>query len=454
MAHSEPTRRRRFDRMVRTFRRRRGLSVAPELPPSDAQRVEKSIDELLVQPETNAQRAVAGRLVEVYRGLDDAGRSNFLELLATSFGTGAEAVDRASAQLRTATSKVERLNAERALRRAITPRYAALLHVMTGLPEGVEFLVELRADLLAEGDRRATLGLLEDELTGHLSTLFDVGLLELRQITWDSPASVLERLIETEAVHEIHGWDDLRHRLAGDQRCYGFFHPALPNEPIVFVEVALTKGLADNLQHLLEREVAVDDPDTAIFYSITSAQPGLAGVHLGNELIKQVVDELWRTVDDVRTFATLSPLPGFRAWFMAQIDGGELTATEQEVLGDRARPIAALDDRSWLDDRAVGDRIRPAVLSAAARYLIGTRDGRARDPVANFHLSNGASLERLNWLANPASYGVEESLGVLVNYLYDRSKIATNAGAYLSDGTIKVSNQVRNLIKTPKHSGR
>ena len=140
--------------------------------------------------------------------------------------------------------------------------------------------------------RDPALGLLDDELTGHLSTLFDVGLLELRQITWDSPASVLERLMATEAVHAISGWDDLRHRLDGDQRCYGFFHPALPNEPIVFVEIALTHGLADNLPELLNRDVAIDDADTAIFYSITSAQPGLAGVHLGNELIKQVVDEL------------------------------------------------------------------------------------------------------------------------------------------------------------------
>jgi malonyl-CoA decarboxylase len=452
VSHSEPTRRSPFDRVVRTFRRRRGLVVAPGLPSSDAQRVEKSIEELLAQPETNAQRAVAGRLAEIYRSLDVTGRTHFLELLATRFGTDTDAVDRASAQLRTAVGGPARVTAERALRRAVTPRYASFLHVITGLPEGVEFLVELRADLLL--DRRPALGLLEDELTGHLSTLFDVGLLELRQITWDSPASVLERLIETEAVHEIHGWEELRHRLDGDQRCYGFFHPALPNEPIVFVEVALTKGLADNLQHLLEREAAVEDPDTAIFYSITSAQPGLAGVHLGNELIKQVVDELWRTVDDVRTFATLSPLPGFRAWLVAEVDHGELNAAEQEAFGDDARAIASLEDRSWLHDRTAADRIRPAVLSAAARYLTTTRDGRARDPVANFHLSNGASLERLNWLANPAEYGVEESLGVLVNYLYDRSKIASNAGAYLSDGTIKVSNQVRNLVKTPKHSAR
>ena len=340
--------------------------------------------------------------------------------------------------------------AERELRRAVVPRYAALLHVVTGLPRGVQFLVDLRADLLVHPDRGGTLGLLQDELTGHLSTLFDVGLLELRQITWDSPASVLERLIETEAVHEIAGWDDLRHRLAGDQRCYAFFHPALANEPIVFVEVALTRGLAQDLPHLLRRDGAVDDPDTAIFYSITSAQPGLAGVHLGNELIKHVVDQLRRDEEHVKTFATLSPIPGFRAWLLAQVAGGDLTAAEREAFAGEERAIAALEDRSWIDDRGVAERIKPAVLSAAARYLQSTRDGRARDPVANFHLSNGASLERLNWLANPAPYGIDESLGLMVNYLYDRSRIAANAGAYLAEGSVKASNQVRNLVKTTK----
>ncbi len=446
----EPARRRAIDRIRDTFRRRRGLAVAPELPPADAERVARSIEELLAQRETNAQRAAAERLVDLYVGLDSAGRAHFLELLAAQFAPEPEAVDAAAAKVRAAGSSAARVAAERQLRRAVVPRYAALLHVVTGLPRGVQFLVELRADLLAHPERDATLGLLQDELTGHLSTLFDVGLLELRQITWDSPASVLERLIETEAVHVISGWDDLRHRLAGDQRCYAFFHPALANEPIVFVEVALTRGLASDLPELLEREGAGDDPDTAIFYSITSAQPGLAGVHLGNELIKHVVDRLRHDEDDIKSFATLSPMPGFRAWLVAQVEGGDLTAAELELFAGDERAVASLSDRAWVEDRAAADRIRPAVLSTAARYLTSMRDGRARDPVANFHLANGASLERLNWLANPAPYGIEESLGVMVNYLYDRSKIAANAGAFLTDGTIPASNQVRNLVKDAK----
>ncbi|MET0276090.1 MAG: malonyl-CoA decarboxylase family protein [Acidimicrobiia bacterium] len=448
-AHESITRRHRLDRVLQPFRRRRGLTVAPNLPSADRDRIAKEVEQLLAQPETTAQRVAAARLVAAYRGLDADGHGHFLDLLASRFGTDPAAIDRAAASLQRASTPTARARAERDLRQAVVPRYAALLHVITGLADGVGFLVDLRADVLARAHDDATLGSLEDELTGHLATLFDVGLLDLRQITWDSPASVLDRLMETEAVHEIHGWEDLRHRLAGDQRCYGFFHPALPNEPIVFVEVALTHGLADNLPHLLEREDAVDDADTAIFYSITSAQPGLAGVHLGNELIKQVVDELRRTDDDLKHFATLSPLPGYRSWLRSEVKANALLSTELEAFGPELDAIVDGDD-SWVLDPALAERLRPGVLSTAARYLMTTRDGRARDSVANFHLSNGASLERLNWLANPAHYGIEQSLGVMVNYLYDRSKIAANAGSYLTEGSIKTSNHVKNLVKTPK----
>jgi len=389
--------------------------------------VVKAIDNVLRQRETNEQRAATERVLLAYHRLD-----------------------RAVYRVRASRNQAERLLAERELRRAVVPRYAAWLHVITGLPSGVGFLVELRADLLALHTSDPGLGMLDDELTGHLSTLFDVGLLGLRQITWDSPASVLERLMATEAVHAITGWDDLRHRLDGDQRCYAFFHPALEHEPIVFVEIALMQGLADNLPELLNRADVVDDPDTAIFYSITSAQPGLAGVHLGNELIKQVVDALRHENDHLKTFATLSPLPGFRAWLLTELDERGLSAAEIESLAPDARAIAELTDRAWIGDPARSERLRPGLLSAAARYLTSRLDGRALDPVANFHLSNGASLERINWMANPAEYGIDESLGLMVNYRYDRSKIAGNAAAYLTDGEISSSSQVRSLMKTTK----
>jgi len=410
----------------------------------------KAIDEALAERETTAQRAAAERVAEAYAGLDLEGRRRYLVAVATEFATDPAVVDHAVDRLRVARAGPDRLAAERELRRAVIPRYAAWLHVVTGLPHGVAFLAQLRADLLAVRGDDPALGLLHDELTGHLSTLFDVGLLELRQITWDSPASVLDRLMASEAVHAISGWDDLRHRLDGDQRCYGFFHPALPNEPIVFVEIALTHGLADNLPELLNRQHAVDNADTAIFYSITSCQPGLAGVHLGNELIKQVVDELRHQADHVRTFATLSPLPGFRSWVVAHVEAGRLTAAESESLGAHVHELVTLADRTWTRDPVAGERVKPGLLSLGARYLTTVRDGRAIDPVANFHLSNGASLERLDWMANPAAYGIEESFGLMVNYRYDRAKIAANAGAYLADGSISASGHVRGLVKTTK----
>ena len=454
MTEVAPARRRRFDRLRRSLRRSKVLVDSPSLSDADAARVVDAVEALLTEPDTTTQRTAAERLVDAYLALDDRGRARFMEAVASHFGTDPNAVDSAAAALRAATTPDERIAAERALRRAVTPRYAELLHVVTGMPHGVSHLIGLRADLLAIDAPHPALGLFGDELAGHLSTLFDVGLLELRLITWDSPASVLERLIATERVHEISGWEDVQHRLTGDQRAYGFFHPALPNEPIAFVEVALSHGLADDLVHLLEREDPVERPDTAIFYAITSAQPGLAGIHLGNELIKQVVDALRRADDRLERFATLSPLPRFREWLVQQERNDELTPFEAGAFGDAARTIVELEDRSWLDDPTVAERVKPGILSAAARYLATTETAtgapRAFDPVENFHLSNGASVEQLNWMANSAQYGIEQSLGLMVNYLYDRGRIAANARAYLTDGTVRVSGGVKGLVKSLK----
>ncbi len=339
---TEITRRRPLRTFLRGLRRNKDLVVAADLPPADAERVVKAIDDVLGQRETTARRAAARRLVNAYAGLDEQGRQRFLQTLADGFGTDPAEVDRAVARMRTAGA--DRVEAERALRRAVIRGTRRCSTSSPASRRECGHWSSSAPTCWRCTTARPALGLLDDELTGHLSTLFDVGLLELRQITWDSPASVLDRLMATEAVHEIRGWDDLRHRLDGDQRCYGFFHPALANEPIVFVEIALTHGLADNLPELSHREAPVDDADTAIFYSITSCQPGLAGVHLGNELIKQVVDELRRDVDDLRTFATLSPLPGFRRWLVAQVDTDGLTVVEREAFGDDAARIARLED--------------------------------------------------------------------------------------------------------------
>ncbi|HEY2333073.1 MAG TPA: malonyl-CoA decarboxylase family protein [Acidimicrobiales bacterium] len=431
-----------IDRFLRLRRRRAGgLSVDPSLGSADLDRLARSVDDLLVHRDRAGQRTSAARVLHTYGTLDTTGRRRFLAMLAERFSVDEAAVDAAAEQLRTAEPGPSRRAAERAMRQAITPRHLAFLRLVTGLPGGVKLLVDLRADLLPVRREDPSLAFLDDELVSHLSSLFDVGLLELRRISWEAtPAAVLESLMAYEAVHEIAGWDDLRNRLDSDRRCYAYFHPAMPGEPLVFVEIALTEGIAERLPPLLDLEatnLAPEEADTAIFYSISNCQPGLAGVALGNELIKHVVEELRRDFHGLRMFATLSPIPGFRAWAEARIGTGDLSQAEKESLGDRIDP----GDQRWLD------RARPALLSLAARYLTQPVGGRAADQVANFHLSNGASVERIDWLANPADYGMDGSFGLMVNYRYDLDRIGSNTVAYLDRGVITASKDVRSLIR-------
>jgi malonyl-CoA decarboxylase len=457
MAQEVPTRRRfgRFE-SVRRLRLKRllgrgDLQLSADLPPQHGDRLAAAIEEAVKLREPTARRAAAARVVGAYTGLDQSGQRRFFELLATRFGADDGALADAIGAFTAATDAASRAQAERALRAAVVPRYADFVHVVTGLPGGVKLLVDLRADLIAFRHSDPTLALVDDELVGHLSTLFDVGLLELRRITWESSsAALLERLIAYEAVHEIEGWDDLKHRLDSDRRCFAFLHPAMPDEPLVFVEIALTKGLAGNLPHLLDQEVPATDPadaDTAIFYSITNCQPGLAGVNLGNELIKRVVQTLRGELPNLGAFATLSPMPGFRQWAEQAFADDLLTPGEREAFGAPPATVAdQLADPRWTSDPAEADRFRAGLLSMAARYVSTPVDGRAADPVGNFHLSNGSRVEKLNWLANPAPYELRRSYGLMVNYRYEPSDIEENVERYLADGVIATTSQIRNLV--------
>src|SRR5690606_19019250 len=261
-------------------------------------------------------RLQAAALGQTYLGLNAAGKREFLALMAR-FGPDQRVLGAAARGLLEARDDASRLEHERAWREAVRAPRTKILTQFTGLPDGVKFLVDLRADLLEAARDNPELDVLERELSGLLALWFDVGFLELQRITWDSPASLLERLIAYEAVHEIRSWDDLRNRLDSDRRCYAFFHPRMPREPLIFVEVALSKGLAASIHSLLdEGQPAADlrEADTAIFYSISSTQPGLRGISFGNFLIKRVVDELKRDFPALRNFATLSPIPGFVRW--------------------------------------------------------------------------------------------------------------------------------------------
>ncbi len=362
--------RRFFDRLrrrgLRGAPRRPALDVAPGLPERDAARLREVITELLRLHDTMTQRAEAAAVADAYIALSDDGRRNFLRMLALEFWADPAAVDRAVDELGRAG---DRRAAERRLREVLVPPADRLLRLLSGLEGGVKFLVDLRADVLRVAGDETVLADLDRELKARLATLFDVGLLELRRITWDAPAALLEKLIAYEAVHAIGSWDDLKNRLDSDRRCYAFFHPAMPDEPLVFVEIALTAGIATALPPLLDArapELDLERADTAVFYSISNCQPGLAGVNLGTALIKQVVEALRLDLPQLHRFVTLSPVPGFRAWVERQLadDGANLRAREREVLpAEPHRVLARLSDPGWDVDEA----IKPALLALCAR---------------------------------------------------------------------------------------
>ncbi len=441
--------RRFLDRLLRRGLRRKpgrlALDLAPGLPERDAVRVRDLIADVLRLHDTMTQRAEAAAVADAYITLNDAGRKAFLALLATEFWTDATTVDAAVRDLRLAD---DRRPAERRLRSALTPPAASLLRLFTGLDGGVKFLVDLRADVLRLAGNDPALADLDRELKAQIATLFDVGLLALTRITWDAPAALLEKLIAYEAVHTIDSWDDLKNRLDSDRRCYAFFHPAMPNEPLVFVEVALTTGIASSLPPLLDARAAeldADHAETAVFYSISNCQPGLAGVNLGTALIKQVVEALGDDLPGLRRFVTLSPIPGFRGWLDAELgDGGRaLNDAERDLLpAEPARVLRRLGDVEWETDEA----IRPALLALCARYLSSAQDGRALDPVANFHLANGAAIECINWMADPSTVGRARSFGLMANYLYEDESIPDRAEAYAARGEVTTSAAVRDLV--------
>lgn len=401
--------------------------MAGELTDGDWEDLLRRIGRVLSVRDTSTQRQELAAIARTYRHLDDAGRERFLRRTAVDLGVDDHAVRRAAEALLAAPAGDTA--AQVALRAALTPRFSDLLHLLTGLDDGVKLLVDLRADLRHLA--RHELPMVEHELAGHLATLFDVGLLRLERITWGSSARLLEKLIQYEAVHEMDGWDDLRDRLDADRRCFAFLHPAMPDEPVVFVEIALVEGTPSTLGDLLDRDAPpcdAADADTAVFYSITSCQRGLAGINLGNELIKTVVRELHAELPGLRRFVTLSPVPSLR--------GADL------ALDDDVRARLERDD--WLDgdDEA---SLRDALMPATARYLTGMVDGRVPDPVANFHLSNGALVDALRWRANTEDYGLERSWGIMASYRYDPPRIAANAAAYAAGEPVAASDEVRAL---------
>ncbi len=389
--------------------------------------------------------ALASEILARYRGLSEDDKGAFFRALEDDFGPDRQRVEDAVARW----SATRGESAASEIHYASEPRRQELFRRLNRAPGGTAALVAMRADLLdviMRGDRG--LAGVDRDFQHLFGSWFNRGFLVLRRIDWSSPAAILEKIIRYEAVHEIRDWDDLRRRIdPADRRCYAFFHPALVDEPLIFVEVALTLAPPEAIAPLLaERRahVAQDKARAAAFYSISNCQQGLSGVTFGNFLIKQVVAEIRRELPRIESFVTLSPVPGLRAWVETCDDPAV------EALAASARETA-LDER-WAEKTESALRLRKALEPLAAYYLLKARraDGRIIDPVARFHLGNGAKLERINWMGDLSAKGLAESYGVMVNYLYDLAEIERNHEAYANQGVVVASGAVKKLVPSAR----
>lgn len=375
--------------------------------------------------------ALACEVVADYQALDSANRHLFFEALADDFSADSDAVLAAAERYKLDPSESNLANLSRA---AEAPRIK-LFRRMNMAPEATPVLVKMRAAMIQERGDLPQLKAVETDLKHQFISWFNRGFLELRVIDWNTPASILERIIQYESVHAIQGWNDLRARLSGNRMCFAFFHPAMPDDPLVFVEVALTEGIPDAIGPLIDQTKDVDAegrPDTVVFYSISNCHPGLAGVSFGNFLIKQVVEEVGKRYSKMKRYVTLSPIPGFCRWLATQESGIDL---------EEMRSMARTDTAKTADAR------RHDLLALCAQYLVKERrNDLALDPVARFHLGNGASLHAIHWAADLSDKGLEQSAGLMVNYLYDLGSIEENHDSYFDQGEVATSRDVGRLL--------
>ncbi len=319
-------------------------------------------------------------------------------------------------------------------------------------PDGISTLVSMRRDLLRLQREDSNLTVVEKDLAHLLHSWFNKGFLTLRRIDWNTPAAILEKVIHYESVHEIKGWGDLRRRLAADRMCFAFFHGTMPDEPIIFVEVALVNGMTESIRALIDSERNELDPakaDTAVFYSINNCHEGLLGIPFGSFLIKQVLLEIRSEFPKIKTFATLSPVPAFRRWLARASEDLQVS----HVTDDEQKILELIDEPQWYENKSTAQQLRPILIRLAARYFLYAKSGsEPYDPVARFHLRNGAKLERINWLGDLSPNGLKQSAGILVNYVYDLDEIVKNHEEYSSNQKIVVASTIKKLAR--KQSGQ
>jgi acyl-CoA synthetase (AMP-forming)/AMP-acid ligase II len=433
---------------------KRGLALAtqvrgePEAPSSNAVEALLACCEALLTARGEASgTAMAGDVLARWRALDAGERKAFLTALADRFGADKERLEGAIHAYQRQPDPA----ATTALHEAAEPRRQELIRRLNLAPGGTRALVDMREELLRLRSGSAALKAVDADFFHLFSSWFNRGFLALHRIDWATPASILEKIIHYEAIHAINDWDELRRRLEPpDRRCFGFFHPQLQDEPLIFVEVALTDGIPDGIATVLDPKrvpIAADEATTAVFYSLSKCHRGLAGVSFGNFLIKQVVENLRRELPKLSTFVTLSPVPGFAAW----LDRERKSATSAYVSDKDKEALIALDVPGWHNDARSRELVRAPMLRAAAHYFLTVRSpsGGVVDAVARFHLGNGARLERLNFLADRSPNGLRQSYGLMVNYLYDLDDIESNHERFAAKGDVVTTDQVRRELAAP-----
>jgi malonyl-CoA decarboxylase len=428
--------------------RRHAAPAEPSMARASAKDLTGLCDDLLSESGEAFGTALAHEVVQRFEQLDAAGRALFFRELAKAFGPERDGVRSAYDDWISSPTATSRST----LMAAIEGRRQRLFRRMNMAPNGTGALVRMRSSLLGAIEQDHSLLEVDHDLRHLLSSWFNRGFFEFQTIGWETPADILEKLIAYESVHEVNGWDDLRRRLAPDRRCYAFFHPALPREPLIFVEVALQRGLSNAVGPILKSPVGpIAEADTAIFYSISNCQKGLRGINFGNFLIKQVVDELRRELPQLKRFSTLSPIPGFRKWLTAigadkihaalgeRMEQLLTLADSRDVILAREFLIEAADEES--PDQAVAD-----ILLRSCAYFLSTMPEAYADAVAKFHIGNGARLERINPAADDSAKGRMQSFGLMVNYLYEPEQIVGNHQNFASRRRVQTSPEIARLL--------
>ena len=440
-----------FGELLQTISERgRALLKRGERRGQDAVRSESLIElceDLLSGRGEASGVALAREILSRYAELRTGPRAAFFEALAQRFGPDQERLDRAIAAWRERPNDITAAE----VHAASEPRRQELFRRLNLAPAGTAALVRMREQLMDILPRRSDdLGAVDDDFVHLFSSWFNRGFLVLRRIDWSTPAIVLEKIIRYEAVHAIHDWEDLRRRIdPPDRRCYAFFHPALVDDPLIFVEVALTRDIPGAITPILSREREVTEPDrmrTAVFYSISNCQRGLTGVSFGNFLIKQVVDEICRDLPRLNIFVTLSPVTNFAGWLTRERSDEASAALST---ADKTT-LAALDNPDWWRDENTAEQLREPLMRAAAWYFLRAKNGRGApvDAVARFHLGNGARLERINWLGDTSERAVAQAHGLMVNYQYDLDDIERNHETYAESRTVVASGAVQRLLRS------